>query len=335
MRHRRKETHFHKSFPSSWQTLLAALITFLVCMLVIINISSRISGSLSGKKEEATAFMEGTQMADGQTGTGQKAEEESSKEEGEEKYQNAGQVPGAPGAPEITEDFLKPNKYSRSQKVLKKVKGIVVHYVQNPGSTAKENRDYFNSLGKTHTRKVSSHYIIGLEGEILQCIPLGEMAYASKDRNVDTVSIECCHETSSGKFNKKTRKSLVRLAEWLCRTYDLTEKQVIRHYDVTGKMCPLYYVEHPKAWKKLRKDIKKKIKNNREKYKDQPSEEPAGTEKKENGGQEKQTGTEEKKETDKTEKPAGTEEKKETDKTEKPAGNEEKKEIDKTEKPAG
>ena len=50
---------------------------------------------------------------------------------------------GPCGRPEITEDFLDKNPYSRSGIALRKVKGVVIHYVENPGSTAKENRDYF------------------------------------------------------------------------------------------------------------------------------------------------------------------------------------------------
>ena len=73
------------------------------------------------------------------------------------------------------------NPYSRSGIALKKVKGVVIHYVANPGSTAKENRDYFNNLQNTHTTKASSHYIVGLDGEIIQCIPQNEISYASNE----------------------------------------------------------------------------------------------------------------------------------------------------------
>ena len=71
----------------------------------------------------------------------------------------------------ITEMFLTPNKYSRPQKKLEKVTKIAVHYVGNPRSTAKNNRDYFENLKDTHERYVSAHFVIGLEGEIVQCIP--------------------------------------------------------------------------------------------------------------------------------------------------------------------
>ena len=38
---------------------------------------------------------------------------------------------------------------------------------------------------------------------------------------------------------------------------DLNENDVIRHYDVTGKACPKYFVDHEDAWKQFRKDVKK------------------------------------------------------------------------------
>ena len=83
----------------------------------------------------------------------------------------------------------------------------MIHYVANPGSTAKENRDYFNNLQNTHITKASSHYIVGLDGEIIQCIPQNEISYASNNRNKDTISIECCHPGKDGKFNEKTYDS--------------------------------------------------------------------------------------------------------------------------------
>ena len=98
---------------------------------------------------------------------------------------------GPCGRPEITEDFLDKNPYSRSGIALRKVKGVVIHYVENPGCTAKETRDYFNNLQNTLLTKASSHYIVGLDGEVIQCIPQSENSYASNNRNKYTISIEC------------------------------------------------------------------------------------------------------------------------------------------------
>ena len=79
-----------------------------------------------------------------------------------------------------------------------RIRNIVLHYTANPGATAKQNRDYFEGLKDTHLTKASSHFIVGLDGEIVQCIPTWEVAYASNNRNGDTVSIECCHPDESG-----------------------------------------------------------------------------------------------------------------------------------------
>ena len=132
-----------------------------------------------------------------------------------------------------------------------RVKDIAIHYVGNPDTTAKANRNYFNTPGV----EVSSHFIVGLEGEIVQCVPLDEKSAATNQRNIDTSSIEVCHPDETGRFNDKTYASLVKLCAWLCQQLDLDETHLIRHYDVTGKSCPLYYVVHEDAWAQLKKDV--------------------------------------------------------------------------------
>ncbi|MFG6394219.1 MAG: N-acetylmuramoyl-L-alanine amidase [Lachnospiraceae bacterium] len=160
--------------------------------------------------------------------------------------------------PAVKEMLLTENINSRPGLALEIINGIVVHYTANPGTDAEANRNYFEGRKDEpdeSANKVSSHYIIGLDGTIIQCIPLNEIAYASKERNADTISIECCHPDETGKFSKSTYNSLVHLAAWLCSKYNLSKDSVIRHYDVTGKMCPLYYVDNGEAWDKLKDDI--------------------------------------------------------------------------------
>lgn len=157
----------------------------------------------------------------------------------------------------IDEQYLTVNPYSRPGTELKKVNGIVIHYVGNPGTTAQQNRDYFEGLKDSKATSASSHYIIGLEGEIIQCIPRNEISYASNERNVDTLSIECCHPDETGKFNNVTYNSLVTLTAALCETYQLDPlTDVIRHYDITGKLCPLYFVEHEDEWDSFKLKVK-------------------------------------------------------------------------------
>ena len=170
----------------------------------------------------------------------------------------------------VEKDYLTVNPYSRPGEPLEKINGVVIHYVGNPGTTAHANRHYFQSLssGQEGTY-ASSHFIVGLEGEVIQCVPLTEIAYASNTRNGDTVSIEVCHPDETGEFSPVTYQRTVELTAWLCREFQLDPAQdVIRHYDVTGKECPRYYVEHPEAWDDFRADVASEMKrqNEAEKY---------------------------------------------------------------------
>ena len=156
--------------------------------------------------------------------------------------------------PEMDVQLLTPNEYSRPQIPLEDIGGIVIHYTANPGTTAQENRNYFEGLKDTGATYASSHFVIGLEGEIIQCLPSSEISYASNFRNSDTLSIECCHPDDSGQFTDATYQSLVQLTAWLCENFQVPADQVIRHYDVTGKECPKYFVDHPDAWEQFRQD---------------------------------------------------------------------------------
>lgn len=164
--------------------------------------------------------------------------------------------------PELDVQLLTVNPYSRPGTATDGVKGVVVHYTANPGSTAQNNHDYFENLKDTQETSVSSNFIIGLDGEIIQCVPTAEVAYASNNRNNDTVSIECCHPDETGKLKDATYDSLVELVAFLCGKFDLGMEDVIRHYDVTGKNCPKYFVEHEDAWQQFRADVARYIEEN-------------------------------------------------------------------------
>jgi N-acetylmuramoyl-L-alanine amidase len=57
---------------------------------------------------------------------------------------------------------------SRRGEKLTDIQNIVIHYVANPGTTALQNRNWYENPES----EVSSHFVIGLEGEVIQCIPL-------------------------------------------------------------------------------------------------------------------------------------------------------------------
>ena len=157
--------------------------------------------------------------------------------------------------PPLTEDYLTPNPYSRPQEALLCVKSVFVHYTANAGTTAAQNRSYFEGLAQSEETSASAHFIIGYDGEILQCLPLDEIGYAVKGRNYDSVSIECCYLDDSGQFTDATYRSLIELVAWLLGQYDLTEDDILRHYDEGGKNCPKYYVENDVSWQQFKKDV--------------------------------------------------------------------------------
>ena len=168
----------------------------------------------------------------------------------------------------ITDTLLTPGlAHGRPGKKLDGAKpaGIAVHYVGNAGSSAMGNRNYFqNGSGGNG---VSAHFIIGLNGEILRCLPDDEVGYhagrsygaqwdaTAKTANSKYIGIECCHPGADGKFSDKTYASLVDLAASLCKKYGFGINQIFRHYSLCGKNCPLYYVKNPDAWQKLLSDI--------------------------------------------------------------------------------
>jgi N-acetylmuramoyl-L-alanine amidase len=83
---------------------------------------------------------------------------------------------------DIQKLLLTQNMFSRPGKKRESVKGIAIHWVANAESSALANRNYFESLKNQSpndpaVRCVSAHFVIGIGGEIVQCVPLDEMAY--------------------------------------------------------------------------------------------------------------------------------------------------------------
>ncbi len=155
----------------------------------------------------------------------------------------------------VDEQFIHKHTTARTGMKLSDIKGVVIHYVGNPDTTAQNNRDYFDKIDT----RVSSHFVVGLEGEVIQCLPLYERSAASNNRNKDTISIEVCHPDESGKFNNSTYNTLIKLTSWLLEKFSLDETDILRHYDITGKSCPKYFVENEDEWIKFKEEVKKKI----------------------------------------------------------------------------
>jgi N-acetylmuramoyl-L-alanine amidase len=171
----------------------------------------------------------------------------------------------------IEQKFLTKNQFSRPGVSLAGVRGIVLHWVANPKTAAINNRNYFENLkaqpyeteqDRKKARFASAHFIIGLQGEIIQCIPENEAAYhvgasqyttlaltnLSVYPNNCTLGIELCHEDWTGVFRPETLAAARELAADLLRRHGLGLKDIYRHFDITGKECPLYFVRHEEEW---------------------------------------------------------------------------------------
>ena len=93
----------------------------------------------------------------------------------------------------VTADLIPAVGTARSGRALEDFRGIVIHYVGNPGSSAAGNRNYFATPGT----QVVSHFVVGLQGEVIQCLPLWERSVASNSRNKDPSPSRCATPTTA------------------------------------------------------------------------------------------------------------------------------------------
>lgn len=158
-------------------------------------------------------------------------------------------------------------------------RGLVIHWTANEskGANAVANRNYFNNP----TTEASAHYIVD-DRQIIRCLPENEMGYhvgaksykpnaltqLSTYPNNCTIGIEMCVNID-GDFHEMYQKTLELVADILKR-YGWGVNHLWRHFDITGKNCPAYFVSDDyarkfmgmtasQAWDKLKGDVNKMI----------------------------------------------------------------------------
>lgn len=140
------------------------------------------------------------------------------------------------------------------------VRYIVVHYTAGDGDTAWDNGLYF-SRG---SRGASAHWFVD-EREAVLSVPeeavawhCGANAYRHPDcRNGNSLGVELCsRKDRQGNyyFSPRTLENGAALIRELMRRYDVPLERVVRHYDVTGKLCPAPLVEAG-PWKEFREGL--------------------------------------------------------------------------------
>lgn len=138
-------------------------------------------------------------------------------------------------------------------------KYIVIHYTANNGDTALGNCKYFYSAD----RGSSAHYFVDETG-VWQCVNDGDVAWhcgASSYkhpycRNNNSIGIELCSRKDDNYYFKdETVNNAAELVRKLMAKYSVPIENVIRHYDVTGKICPEPFVRDIKAWQDFKERV--------------------------------------------------------------------------------
>jgi N-acetylmuramoyl-L-alanine amidase CwlA len=170
----------------------------------------------------------------------------------------------------ITPYLLPINKFSRPGKNRLLTDEIVVHYVQGPNQSARQVRKFLEN----RTTFGGYSYIVD-DNEILQVAGIEELTphvggtmtekYQWKFgrqrmhdgysiQNWRTIGVCFCHPDTTGKPTDKTYNNLLNIVSHLCTIYKKNETHLSRHYDVTGKMCPLWFIDE-RRWQTFKNDV--------------------------------------------------------------------------------
>ena len=135
------------------------------------------------------------------------------------------------------------------------VRHIVMHYTANNGDTAKNNCDYYHRVGGL---QASAHYFVDEHG-VMQSVLEGDTAWHCgaraywhpECRNANSIGIEVCsRKRADGSYYilPETVANAAALARDIMQRYGIDTDHVLRHYDVTGKRCPMPWVDDPAQW---------------------------------------------------------------------------------------
>lgn len=142
------------------------------------------------------------------------------------------------------------------------IKYIVIHYTANDGDTDENNGKYFAN----NVVKASAHYFVD-DNSVTRSVPDLYAAYAvggnkwndcnktgggklyGKVTNKNSLSIELCDTRKDGKLmaTEATMANAAALCKELMQKYNVDIDHVVRHFDVNGKHCPVYFMDSA-AW---------------------------------------------------------------------------------------
>lgn len=150
-----------------------------------------------------------------------------------------------------------------------RIKFIVIHYTANNGDTAWGNTNYFKST----YREASAHYFVD-ETSVWRCVNDQDISWHCGGglqgtnghsffnicTNTNSIGIEMCsRKYSNGTyyFKEQTIMNCILLVKYLMNKYNVSLNNVIRHFDVTGKICPAPFVNNDSLWNDFKNNLNK------------------------------------------------------------------------------
>ena len=155
-------------------------------------------------------------------------------------------------------EFVSCNKANYRAGRTQPVRYIVMHYTANNGDTARNNCDYYHRVGGL---QASAHYFVDEHGA-MQSVREGDTAWHCgaeagrrywhpECRNANSIGIEMCsRKRADGSYYilPETVANAAALAREIMQRYGIDTEHVVRHYDVTGKRCPMPWADDPAQW---------------------------------------------------------------------------------------
>ena len=171
-------------------------------------------------------------------------------------------------------EFVSCNKANYRAGRTQPVRYIVMHYTANNGDTARNNCDYYHRVGGL---QASAHYFVDEHGA-MQSVREGDTAWHCgaeagrrywhpECRNANSIGIEMCsRKRADGSYYilPETVANAAALAREIMQRYGIDTEHVVRHYDVTGKRCPMPWADDPAQWTAFKEMLTSKKPNEEE-----------------------------------------------------------------------
>ena len=154
--------------------------------------------------------------------------------------------------------------YDTKKRSIRNIRAIALHFTANNGDSSLNNARYFhnNIVG------ASAHFFVDREGVIYRSVHINRTAWAVESKgmklkgiwnNANTISIELCDFYKNKEISDAQMKALKYLIKRIQRNVYLHgghKLELIRHYDVCGKACPINLVDE-KKWAEFKKEVLK------------------------------------------------------------------------------